>query len=147
MNWKQIYVRTIAAVIGLFYVASALALLLTPEWFLDNIGNYPPFNRHYLGDTGSFLLVLGLMLLWAARDPARHPVMIALVGVGSLVHAMNHIVEDFITHPSTSSIVNNLPLFVLSFALLLAARWANELPQVLSPQPRSRANQLLGHEK
>jgi hypothetical protein len=133
MNWKQIYVRTIAVVIGLSYVASALALLLTPEWFLDNIGNYPPFNRHYLGDTGSFLLVLGLMLLWAARDPARDPVMIALVGVGSLVHAMNHIVEDFITNPSTSSIVNNVLLFVLSFALLLAARWANELPQVPSP--------------
>jgi hypothetical protein len=133
MNWKQIYVRTIAVVIGLFYVASALALLLTPEWFLDNIGNYPPFNRHYLGDTGSFLLVLGLMLLWAARAPARDPVMIALVGVGSLVHAMNHIVEDFITNPSTSSIVNNLLLFILSFALLLAARWANELPQVPSP--------------
>ena len=134
MNWKQTYARSIAVVLGLFNMVLALALLFAPRWFFENIGNYPPFNRHYLGDTGSFLLVLGLMLLLAARDPARHRVMIVLVGVGSLVHAMNHTVEDLITNPSTSSIVNLVLLYVLPLALLLAARWANVQPQAPSPQ-------------
>ena len=71
----------------------------------------------------SFVLVLGLMLLWAVRDPIRHRAMIALAGIGSLIHAMNHVIEDFITNPSISSISNNILLFVLAFALLLAALW------------------------
>ena len=49
--------------------------------------------------------------------------MILLVGVGSLIHATNHVVEDFITNPSNASITSNVLLFVVAFALLLAA-WA-----------------------
>jgi len=128
MNWKQSYVRSIAVAVGVAYVASALGLLLAPGWFFDNIGNYPPFNRHFMGDAGSFLLPLGLGLLWAARDTARHRAIIALVGIGSLVHAMNHVIEDFITNPSPFSITNNILLFVLALALL-AAWWANAQPQ------------------
>lgn len=129
MNWKQSYARSMAVAGGVFYVGVALLLLFAPVWFFDNVGNYPPYNRHYEGDAGSFTLALGLMLLWAARDTVRHRAMIALVGVGSLVHAMNHVVEDFITNPSAFSMANNVVLFVFAFALLLAAWWANAQPQ------------------
>jgi hypothetical protein len=122
MNWKQAYARSIAVAVGVSYLA-ALALLLSQDWFFNNIGNYPPYNRHYMGDAGSFVSVLGLMLLWAARDPARHWAMILLAGVGSLVHAANHVIEDFITNPSNASVASNVLLFVLAFAMLLAA-WA-----------------------
>jgi hypothetical protein len=123
MNWKQAYARSIAVAGGVSYLVSALALLLAQDWFFNNIGNYPPYNRHYMGDAGSFLSVLGLMLLWAARDPARHWAMLLLAGVGSLVHAANHVIEDFVSNPSNASIASNILLFVLAFAMLLAA-WA-----------------------
>jgi hypothetical protein len=99
-------------------------LLFGPVWFFDNIGPYPPFNRHYEGDTGSFTLVLGLVLLWAVREPARYRAMIAAVGIGSLVHAINHVVDDFVLSPSPRSMMNNLFLFLFAGALLLAAWWA-----------------------
>ena len=123
MNWKQVYARSIAVAVGVSYLA-ALALLLAQDWFFNNtFGNYPPYNRHYMGDAGSFVSVVGLMLLWAARDLARHWAMILLAGVGSLVHAANHVIEDFISNPSNASVANNVLLFVLAFAMLLAA-WA-----------------------
>lgn len=135
MNWKQAYVRSIAVAAGVSYLAAALTLLLAQDWFFNNtFGNYPPYNRHYMGDAGSFVGVLGLMLLWAARDPARHWEMILLAGVGSLVHATNHVIEDFITNPSSASVANNVLLFVLAIALLLAA-WAaktNANPRTVS---------------
>ena len=124
MNWRQAYARSIAIAVGISYLAAALTLLLSQDWFFNNsFGNYPPYNRHYMGDAGSFVSVAGLMLLWAARDVARHWAMFLLAGVGSLVHATNHVIEDFITNPSSASVANNILLFVMAFALLLAA-WA-----------------------
>ena len=126
MNWKHAYARSIAVAVGVSYLAAALALLLAQDWFFNNsFGHYPPYNRHYMGDAGSFVGVVGLMLLWATRDLARYWAMILLAGVGSLVHATNHVIEDMITNPSNASIANNTLLFVLAFAILLAA-WASK---------------------
>lgn len=123
MNWKEAYARSIAVAVGVAYLVAALTLLLSQDWFFNNVGNYPPYNRHYMGDAGSFVSVLGLMLLWAARDLPRYWVMILLAGVGSLIHATNHVIEDFITNPSSASIASNILLFVVAFALLFGA-WA-----------------------
>jgi hypothetical protein len=123
---KHAFVRAALVTGGLFNVITALALLFAPEWFFETIGNYPPYNRHYLGDAGSFVLALGLILLWAVRDPARYRPMIALVGLGSLVHAMNHVVDDVtIANPTMVSVTSNGFLFVFAFVLLLAAWWAD----------------------
>ncbi len=46
--------QAIILVAGLLYMLSGILLLAQPEWFFDNIGNFPPFNRHYMGDLGSF---------------------------------------------------------------------------------------------
>lgn len=129
MNWREAYARSIAVAVGVSYLVAALTLLLAQDWFFNNVGNYPPYNRHYMGDAGSFVSVVALMLFWAARDPARHWVMILLAGVGSLIHATNHVIEDFITNPSTASIASNILLFVLAFALLLAA-WSAKTSSV-----------------
>src|SRR5688572_11947763 len=107
MNWKQAYARSMAVAAGVSYLAAAVALLLAQDWFFTYIGSYSPCNRHYMGDAGSWLSGVGLMLLWAARDVSQHWSMILLAGVGSLVHATNHVIEDFITSPSTASISGN----------------------------------------
>ncbi len=75
---------------SVFYTLVALALLFAPVWFFENVGPFAPFNRHYMGDLGSFLLPMGLGLLVAARDPARHRLLIGLMIAGSLLHSANH---------------------------------------------------------
>jgi hypothetical protein len=124
MTWREAFVRAVLVGGGLFYLISAVLLLFGPVWFFDNIGTYPPYNRHYEGDTGSFTLVLGLVLCWAVREPARYRAMIAAVGIGSLVHAMNHVVDDFVLNATARSMTNNIFLFLFAIALLLAAWWA-----------------------
>jgi len=35
---------------GLFYLLVTLTMFLNPAWFFENVGHFPPFNRHYMGD-------------------------------------------------------------------------------------------------
>lgn len=123
-NWRQSYIQSTLVAGGIFYIAVAAVLLFAPLWFYESIAMYPPYNRHFMGDAGSFMLGLGLTLAWAVRNPIRYRAMIAIVGIASLVHAINHIIDDFILNPTTFSILGNIALFIIAFAILLAAWWA-----------------------
>ncbi len=131
-NWRQSYVQSTLVAGGIFYIAVAAVLLLVPAWFYEAIAMYPPYNRHFMGDAGSFMLGLGLMLVWGMRSPVRYRAMIAIVGIATLVHAINHIIDDFILNPTTLSISGNIALFIIAFAILLAAWWST--PQEDQPQ-------------
>src|SRR5712691_8523067 len=78
---------------GLAYLLTGIALLFAPVWFFQTIGHFPPFNRHYEGDLGSFLLPLGVGLLVAARAPLKHIWVIRVAALGSLLHAGNHMYD------------------------------------------------------
>ncbi len=119
---KTGFVRAALVAGGLLYVLTGAAMLFAPEWFFQNIGTFPPFNRHYTGDLGSFNLPLGLVMLWAARQPMRHPLLIGLAAAVSLVHALNHAYDDVIAHtPLSGWFGQTIPL--LAFALILAAAY------------------------
>src|SRR5258708_7019201 len=78
---------------GLTYLAVGAALLLAPEWFFANIGNFPPFNRHYAGDLGSFQLALGAVLLYTARNPVKHASVLGVAALGGTKDTLNHAVD------------------------------------------------------
>ncbi len=113
---------------GLNYLFVGLALIFVPRWFFDTIGNFPPFNRHYSGDLGTFLLPLGIGLLWAARDPARHLGLIGVALAGSWLHVLNHLSDDLAAAAlSPQFFSNTLPL--LALAVLLSAAYTALLRQ------------------
>ncbi len=122
MNVKTSFVRAAVVAGGVLYVFTGAALLFAPEWFFQNIGTFPPFNRHYLGDVGSFLLPLGLVLLWAARNPSEHWLLIGFAALGSLVHALNHTYDDLTGGAPTLG--QTIPLYIVAIALILATVWA-----------------------
>jgi hypothetical protein len=64
------FTQMVVGLAGVAYLLTGIALLFAPAWFFLAIGHFLPFNRHYEGDLGSFLLPLGIGLLVAARDPA-----------------------------------------------------------------------------
>ena len=82
--------RALIFLVGVLDTLAGAALLLVPEWFFETIGHFPPFNRHYLGDAGSFLLPIGVGLIVAASAPARHRPIIWLALAASWIHAANH---------------------------------------------------------
>jgi hypothetical protein len=116
------WIQWIVGLGGLFYTLIGVAQLFAPGWFFWNIGLYPPFNRHYIGDLGSFTLPMGIALLLAVRDPIQHRLLIGFVAAGSVIHSLNHLYDN-LTGVS-ADLWGTVALII--FALVLAwAFWAN----------------------
>jgi len=119
MSTTNRFPRVMLVLNGVIYIGIGVALILAPEWFFTNIGNFPPFNRHYEGDFGAFLLPLGAGFLYAARDPARHIALLGVVAAGGLLHALNHVYDSV---RGTGGWDQTLALLLFA-GLTLAALW------------------------
>lgn len=114
--------QVIVGLAGALYTFTGLALLFAPVWFFNAIGRYPPFNRHYEGDLGSFLLPLGVGLLLAARNPARHKLLLWVAAAGSLVHAGNHVYDALLSRAALGHwLTDTAPILVFALVLLWVA--------------------------
>ena len=117
------FTRIVVAIAGAVNLFTGALLLLAPAWFFDAIGHFPPFNRHYMGDVGAFLLPLGVGLLIAARDPYRHRGLIGVAAVGSLLHVGNHLYDDIVAGQAAAHFVREtLPLLALAVLLIVVYR-------------------------
>jgi hypothetical protein len=83
--------RILLLIVGATDVLAGGALLLTPRWFFENIGTFPPYSSHFLGDAGAFLLPIGVALVVAATNPLRHRSLITLGTAASVLHFFNHL--------------------------------------------------------
>lgn len=129
---KASFVRAACIAGGLLYILTGLPQLFAPQWFYQTIGTFPPFNRHYTGDLGSFLLPLGIALLWAARNPAQNRLLIGFAALGSLLHGLNHAYDDVLAQSSLSGwFSQTIPLLI--FALVLVAVYFSISPARSQP--------------
>lgn len=62
-------VRTIAWVGGIALVLVGIWAFGWPRNFFDNVGTFPPYNRHFIHDVGAFNFGLGATLLLALALP------------------------------------------------------------------------------
>jgi hypothetical protein len=116
-------IQGIVAFGGLFNTVVGLMLIFTPVWFFENVGHFPPFNRHYMGDAGTFVLGYGIGLLLAARDPQRHALMIFAAALASMLHTVNHIYDASLGgEPLLHWLIDVGPLAIFTVAMLAAAR-------------------------
>jgi hypothetical protein len=112
--------QVIVGLAGVTHVLTGLALLAAPAWFFAAIGTFPPFNRHYEGDLGAFILPLGLGLLWSARDLSRYRLLIVVAAGANLLHAINHIYDGLVGRaPLGHWLSDTGPLLVMAILLLL----------------------------
>ncbi len=118
------FARFIIILNGIANALTGLLLLFAPEWFYANVADFPPFNRHFLGDIGAYTLTVGVGLLLIPRHPHHHRALIGVAALGSLVHVVNHLYDDFmVDHGNLAHLLSNtLPLFVLAI-LLLVVYW------------------------
>jgi hypothetical protein len=121
---KQTWVQIALAINGLAELFAGAALLLAPTWFYQTIGTFPPFNQHYLGDAGAFLLPLGLGLLLALSDPRRHRLLIGMVALAGLLHTGNHLYDDLILGHWTRAHLASTGVLIFETGLLVWAWWA-----------------------
>ena len=102
------------------FVLPGLALVLAPIWFYNAIADFPPFNRHYMGDAGVFSFALGIGLLLAVRQPSHNRAAIGAAAVGSTLHVINHLYDDIIVDGGnvTHMLSNSLPLGIVAILLI-----------------------------
>jgi hypothetical protein len=107
---------------GVLTILTALLLLFAPEFFYNTVADYPPFNRHFLGDIGAFSLAVGVGLLLAAREPYKHPLIIGVATLGNLLHVLNHAYDDLFVERLTTQhwLTNTIPLLVATVMLMIA---------------------------
>lgn len=89
-------VQGIVFVSGLVNVLAGLGLIVAPDWFVENIGKFPPVNRHFEGDIGAFIIPLGIGTMLAAREPVRNRLMVTVAAAASVLHALNHVYDAII---------------------------------------------------
>jgi hypothetical protein len=110
-------IQLAVAVVGLVNTAAAIGLLFAPRWFYENVGDFPPYNRHYAGDAGTFLLPVGIALVLVSRRPWDHPWVVGIGASVSVLHAANHAYDAAGARESAGDLV---PLVVGALALALA---------------------------
>lgn len=106
------------------YALPGLALVFIPQPFYDWLADFPPFNRHYMGDAGVFSFAIGVGLIWAARRPAAHTGVIGIAALAAILHVFNHLYDDVIIGHETvrHMVLNTLPLIMLALALMIVWR-------------------------
>jgi hypothetical protein len=87
------WTRVVAIAAGILFVGGGLWAMAAPESFFDVLGTFPPYNQHFVQDVGAFQIGLGAVLLIAAFTSHRDVLAVALlgVGIGSLAHAVSHV--------------------------------------------------------
>ena len=113
---RFVLARAAIGTLGIYHAIIGLMMLFTPLWFFENIGNFPPFNRHYLGDFGAYQLPLGIALIFAAREPFKHRLLIISTIAANILHAFNHVYDDITTGLNWRW--DTLALLVLGFVYL-----------------------------
>jgi presenilin-like A22 family membrane protease len=70
-----------------------LLLWLTPGFFFDEIGPYPPRNDHYMADVATFYLALGAASLVSVSRPSWRVPVLTLALIQYALHSLNHLID------------------------------------------------------
>jgi hypothetical protein len=110
----------VVAAFGIFTVSLGVWALVAPVNFFDNIGHFPPYNRHFLHDVGAFQIAIGAALLFALawRDDA----ILAVLG-GAAAGATAHEIAHIIDYDEGGRDSDPFTLGLIAVILLLAFAW------------------------
>jgi len=109
--------RPLLFAFGVGQLLLGLLLWLTPGFFYDEIGPYPPRNDHYMADLSTFYLALGAVALLAVRRERWRVPVLTLALIQYALHSLNHLIDIGDSDPSWLGPANFVSL-VLTTALL-----------------------------
>jgi hypothetical protein len=111
--------QIVAGAAGAFSVVAGVWAFAAPEAFFDAAATFSPYNEHLIRDIGAFQLGLGMILLLSIAVADAAVVALGGVGIGSLVHAVGHVIDrDLGGNPGV-----DIPFFGVLSLLLIAIAW------------------------
>ena len=113
-------VRATLAAVAVANLGLGAWAFFAPRSFFENVGEFPPYNEHFIHDIGSFLSGLGataaLALLW------RDGISVALGGnaVAAVVHWIAHVIDRDLGGRATDPYGLGLVALIIVLALVKA---------------------------
>ena len=121
------FMRILLIAFALGQLLLGLLLWLTPGFFYDEIGPYPPRNDHYMADLAAFYLALGAVLLVAIRRRSWRLPLLALALANYALHSLNHLIDIGESDPSWLGPANFASLLLTALLLGWMVRHESEV--------------------
>ena len=87
--------RVLIWILGATSLINGIAMFFAPSvWFFRLVPGVPEtgaFNAHLVVDSGTFFIAVGIGLLIAGFDPARHVAVVIVAAVANLMHSILHL--------------------------------------------------------
>ena len=109
--------RALLIAFGVGQLLLGLLLWLTPGFFYDEIGPYPPRNDHYMADLATFYLALGAVALVAVRRERWRVPVLTLALIQYSLHSLNHLIDIGDSDPSWLGPANFVSLILTTVLL------------------------------
>ena len=119
------FAQIVVGVMGMVNSLAGVALVFFPLWFFQHLGTFPPFNQHYEGDLGAYLLAVGIGLVVATPAPEKYPWVIRIGALASLFHAANHLAGTLLS-PSLNAWVQTGAIALTGLLLVAASLTAGK---------------------
>lgn len=88
-------IRVLLWILGATSLINGIAMFFAPSaWFFRLVPGVPetgPFNAHLVADGGTFFIAIGIGLLIAGSDPARHVAVVIVAAIANLMHSILHL--------------------------------------------------------
>ncbi len=111
--------RIVIAGLGVFMVVFGLWAFIAPQSFYDAVAGFGTYNVHLLHDVGAFQTGFGVALLTALIWSEATKVVLAGGAVGTVLHAIAHIVDRDLGKANTK--LEPVELSVLAVVVVAAA--------------------------
>ena len=93
VKFKSRVVVAVLVIYGLYSTALGLVMLFAPGFFFDTFGGFGIRNGHYIFDTATFELPLGLLYLAAVTWPSWRVPTLAFATLHYVLHAVSHLID------------------------------------------------------
>lgn len=134
-------IRVLLWILGATSLINGVAMFFAPSiWFFRLVPGVPetgPFNAHLVADSGTFFIAVGIGLLIAGFDPARHVAVVIVAAVANLFHSILHLYSHAagllsLEHLATEISGIYLPTLLLIAIAIVLMRRPRELAATIS---------------
>lgn len=115
--------------LGVYHLGLGLLMAVSPGTFFDLIASYGTQNDHYIRDTSTFYLAMGVVQLLAVRRSSWRIPVLAFTALQYALHVVNHAIDVGETDPGWMGPANLVSLAAVTVVILVVLRSARRTGQ------------------
>lgn len=85
--------RTVLLVAAAYHLLLGAFMFFAPGAFYSSLGKFPPENHHYVKDTATFYIALGIVLYISVRRRSWRTPTLVFAAIEYAIHALNHLID------------------------------------------------------